>query len=68
MTRTVIAGPSALRAGFNRARYVPSGSTLIGRNANEAEARHSRCAPVPSTSRARVWDKKLRSASTSIPG
>ena len=26
------------------------------------------CAPVASTSRARVWDRKLRSASTSIPG
>jgi hypothetical protein len=38
------------------------------RTAKDAEARHRMCAPVASTSRAREWDWKLRSASTSIPG
>ena len=47
---------------------MPSGSTLTGRRAKEAEARHKMCAPVASTSRAKVWDRKLRSASVSIPG
>src|SRR4051794_7087695 len=38
----------------------------MGVSVNEAEARHRMCAPVASTSRARVWHRKLRSASTSI--
>ena len=68
MTRTVTAGPSLFRGGFSSARYVPSGSALTGRSANEAEARHRMCAPVASTARARDHDRNCRSASTSIPG
>ena len=59
MTRTVIGGPSALRAGCSSARYMPSASTSIGVRVNEAEARHRMCAPVASTSRARAWDQEV---------
>src|ERR1041384_5801845 len=38
----------------------------IGVSLNDAEARHRMCAPVASTSRARVWHRKFRSASTSL--
>ena len=40
----------------------------MGVSVNDAEARHRMCAPVASTSRARVWDRKFRSANTTIPG
>jgi hypothetical protein len=46
ITRTVIGGPSAARAGFSTARYVPSPRTRTGFNANDADARHRICAPV----------------------
>ena len=59
-------GPGSTARGSCRRRAPRSGSAR--RTAKDAEARHRMCAPVASTSRAREWDWKLRSASTSIPG
>jgi hypothetical protein len=52
MTRRVTGGPSFCRGGFSSARYMPSARTCTGLRANDAEARHRRCAPVARKARA----------------